>query len=354
MEVQCDKCPQVLRRKKLTKKGTNYQGYRSLEFELRKHHKIHHDENLPFKCDLCDYRALTLHTIKVHKGNWHNSNKHPCTLGCGKVFTSSGSRGTHEKRWCSKSTVKEGLIQEEKADGRYRKELEKVKQRGLKTRHKMEILKIDPKSLLKCEFCEVSTSSQEELMTHIWWVHNKTKVSQKNSKEYHKDYWEKKKKIQCDKCPFFGKCIEEHLLLHHNPDLPYGCQKCGYRAMTEFAIKMHAAKVHSEKKFQCKLGCGKMFDNQWYAGFHEKRYCANSKVKDELIKKDINNDKHQLYKERMKKAKTYKKNVVREMNMLKDPKEVTACHICGLLLTKGKGYLKGHFSRQHPNESIQL
>ena len=169
-------------------------------------------------------------------------------------------------------------------------------------------------------------------MTHIKEVHNmdlkKTKVCQKYSKEYHKDYWGKKSKIQCDKCPYFGKCIDQHLLLHHNPDLPYGCQKCGYRAMTEMAITMHTVKVHSEKKFQCKLGCGKMFDNQWYAGFHEKRYCAHSKVKDELIKKDIQNGKHQLHKERMKKTKNY---MVREKNMLKDPKEVTACHICDYL-----------------------
>ena len=116
---------------------------------------------------------------------------------------------------------------------------------------------------------------------------------------------------------------------------------------------MHTSKMHNEKKFQCKLGCGKMFDNQWYAGFHEKRYCAHSKVKDELIKEEIENGKHQLYKERMKKTKTYKKNVVREMNMLKDPKEVTACHICGHLLSKGKGRLKLHISKQHPNESIE-
>ena len=111
---------------------------------------------------------------------------------------------------------------------------------------------------------------------------------------------------------------------------------------------MHTVKVHSEKKFQCKLGCGKMFDNQWYASFHEKRYCTNSKVKDELIKEEIENGKHELHKKRVK---LVKKNHIKQMNLLKDQKECTSCHICGHLLSKG-GF-KLHFSKMHPNESIQ-
>merc|ERR1712108_79730 len=129
----------------------------------------------------------------------------------------------------------------------------------------------------------------------------------------------------------------------------HGCQKCGYRALNERCITMHTAKMHNEKKFQCKLGCGKMFDNQWYASFHEKRYCTNSKVKDELIKKEIENGKYELHKKRRDKVR---KNIVSQMNMLKDPKECTACHICGQFLSK-IGF-KMHFSKMHPNEGIKL
>jgi len=348
MTVQCDKCPQILQRKRtdFKQKGDNV-GYRSIEATLRAHYKLHHDENLPLKCDLCDYRALTVHAIKVHKGKCHNSNKHPCRLGCGKVFTLSASRGTHEKRWCSKSTVKEKLIQDEIADGRYAKELEKVKQRGNKFKDRMDRLRTDPKSLLNCELCGVSTGSPEELVIHMKDTHQTRSDESKHSNKKNKAY-RNKEYIQCDKCPYFGKNIDQHLDLHHNPDLPHGCQKCGYRALNERSISVHTSKVHKEKKIQCKLGCGRMFDNQWYASYHEKRFCSNSKVKAELIKKEIESGKYELLKKRQYKVRSKR---VSQMNLLKDPKEVTACHFCGQFVSKR--CLNMHISKLHANESTQ-
>ena len=175
------------------------------------------------------------------------------------------------------------------------------------------------------------------------------KTRSDESKQSNKKHRAKSKEyIQCDKCPYFGKNIDQHLTHHHNPDLPHGCQKCGYRALNERSISVHTAKVHNEKKFQCKLGCGRMFDNQWYASYHEKRFCTNSKVKAELIKKEIESGKYELHKKRQDKVRS---KMVSQMNMLKDPKEVTACHICGQFVSKR--CLKMHISKLHPNESTQ-
>ena len=356
-DAQCDKCPQVLRGKRM---GRCLPG--SLESKLRRHYKNHHDENLPFKCDLCDYRALTFKSIKNHKGNLHTSNKHQCRQGCGKDFTLENARDRHEKRWCSKSVDKERLILEEKESGSYTKELEKVKLRALKTKERQKRLKADPKSFLTCELCGQCTDSQDDLLTHMKKVHDNKdsnasiicKKNSKNLKERRKELCRingkmvSKEFIQCDKCPYFGTNIDQHQGNHHNPDLPHGCQLCGYRALTDFAITMHTAKVHKEKKFQCKLGCGKTFENQWYAGFHEKRYCTYSKVKDKLIQKETEDGRRELHKKRAKKVRI---KHTRLTNMLKDQKECTACHICGQLLSKS-GF-KLHFTNQHPNESIK-
>merc|ERR1719295_492639 len=135
---------------------------------------------------------------------------------------------------------------------------------------------------------------------------NLPKKSGQKHKVKNKEY------MQCDKCPYFGKNFEQHQYNHHNPDLPFGCQKCGYRALNERCISVHTAKVHKEKKFQCKLGCGRMFYNQWYTSYHEKRFCTNSKVKAELIKEEIKSGKYELHKKRFCTNSKVKAELIKE------------------------------------------
>ena len=74
-KLQCPKCPQMV-----SKKG------------MWIHEREHHDENLPYSCDLCSYRALRPFSIKSHKGLHHKEKKFVCRLGCGQAYTTSGYR----------------------------------------------------------------------------------------------------------------------------------------------------------------------------------------------------------------------------------------------------------------------
>ncbi len=50
----------------------------------------------------------------------------------------------------------------------------------------------------------------------------------------------------------FSFQLNQHIRDRHNPELPFGCDKCFYRANTEMAIKLHMNAWHEEKKYRCK------------------------------------------------------------------------------------------------------
>ena len=52
------------------------------------------------------------------------------------------------------------------------------------------------------------------------------------------------------------------------------------------AINTHKAKVHTEKKYSCSLGCKKSFKDSWYLKRHEERICIFSPTREEWIKKE--------------------------------------------------------------------
>ena len=121
--------------------------------------------------------------------------------------------------------------------------------------------------------------------------------------------------------------------------------RCEYRALTERCITVHMAKYHKEKKFACKLGCGKMFDNAWYAGRHEKRYCVHSTEKDYWENQEAQNVE-KIEAEKKRKA-IWKAKSINEMNALRKQGDCIPCHICGVLIAKG-GF-KMHLTRMHAN-----
>ena len=98
----CDKCP------------TSYSRRACLE----KHQRQAHDENLPFGCDLCQFRGLTQQSIAMHKGFHHSSKNYPCPNGCGEYFKGKFYSIAHAKRYCSKITNKAELLAAELEDGR--------------------------------------------------------------------------------------------------------------------------------------------------------------------------------------------------------------------------------------------
>ena len=74
-KMQCPKCPLMV-----------------AKFHIMKHERLHHDENLPYGCDICSYRSLLPFSIKSHIGIHHKEKKFACRLGCGQAFTTSGYR----------------------------------------------------------------------------------------------------------------------------------------------------------------------------------------------------------------------------------------------------------------------
>ena len=119
----CPKCPYF---------GTN----------VKLHLQEHHDPNLPFGCEYCDFRGHTANTVKIHSNKYHpkpGAKRYVCSLGCGKTFSGSWSERMHARRYCELSTEKEELMKRELADGTYEKQRMEVKARQI--RKKTEIRK---------------------------------------------------------------------------------------------------------------------------------------------------------------------------------------------------------------------
>ena len=145
-------------------------------------------------------------------------------------------------------------------------------------------------------------------------------------------HYKNKDKIQCTQCPYYGKEIEKHSIEHHDPNLPYGCDFCGFRALTDHSVKIHFVKVHKEKQFKCNLGCGKTFDNSWYAKRHEERFCKNlsSEEREKWAQIEIESGRAALQRKRqqVRKSKMRKKYV--ELNIKDtDSNNYTPCPTCG-------------------------
>ena len=57
---------------------------------------------------------------------------------------------------------------------------------------------------------------------------------------------------------------------------------CQYRGLTKFTVKTHMGRAHNEKKFKCRLGCGKAFSHKNSEVVHALRYCHLSIKKSEM------------------------------------------------------------------------
>ena len=219
-------------------------------------------------------------------------------------------------------------------------------------------LKSDPKSLqFQCEHCEHFEYSKVDLQTHVTEVHaqmmKERRVSQgrpKSNSQSRSTVSRKKTEKdlrQCDKCPYYGKNIDMHNMRHHNPDLPYNCDRCGFRALHKRSINLHKGMYqmyHKEKSFQCSLGCGKMFNRIDVLKLHEKRWCANSATKQFWIQKDQENGRAESQKA---KQKSRQSRYLKERTLFLNPDDCTTCHECGQVLSTKA--IKLHFSRLHPN-----
>ena len=159
----------------------------------------------------------------------------------------------------------------------------KTEQKNARHKERVELLLTNP-SLLKaypCDECSFTCATEEELKLHF----DKTHSAQAHEKPKQK-WWLYNVKRQCDQCDYFGFNMQRHMEHHHDPNLPHGCDHCGYKALTSKAINTHISKHHTEKKHHCSLGCGKSFKDPWYLTRHEERFCVHSADKEDWKKRE--------------------------------------------------------------------
>ena len=157
----------------------------------------------------------------------------------------------------------------------------KTEQKNARHKERVELLLTNP-SLLKaypCDECNFACATEKELKLHFDEAHS----AQAHEKPKQK-WWLYNVKRQCDQCDYFGFNMQRHMEHHHDPNLPHGCDHCGYRALTSKAITLHISNHHTKKQHHCSLGCGKSFKDPWYLKRHEERLCVNAAVKEKCKK----------------------------------------------------------------------
>jgi len=283
--VQCAKCPAYL------PVGS-----------LSKHIRRFHDETRPYPCDECQVFCVTETQLKDHKVKMHSKKpRMACLNDCGATFVNEQYMKWHARRHCPKSTVKEQLIQKEIANGVKARQ----KEACLRMNEKYARLYDEPAGSgapeqterpFACIECDYRACSERGIVMHYNSTHKqKTKTAQ------NKIVYEDKK---CPRCPAVVKAnhYDMHQKLHHDPALPFGCDECGYRAMTAGSVKHHKGTYHSKKeRIPCQNGCGKWFTDRHYARWHAKRHCEMSLVKGELVQKERDNGRHEKKIEAQKK-----------------------------------------------------
>ena len=117
----------------------------------------------------------------------------------------------------------------------------------------------DP-DLSKCDHCQMTFTQKDSLRSHIA-IH------------YHDG--PAHKCTLCQKSFRTAKYLKNHTKQVHTKDRPFICDKCGFRAISKYELKIHM-NIHSKtKQYQCKA-CGKRF--RWTGNLNthlRRRVCAN-------------------------------------------------------------------------------
>jgi len=83
----------------------------------------------------------------------------------------------------------------------------------------------------KCKFCPFKSNRLRTVSQHEHSIH---------------DFVPPDEKIQCPKCPVMisRERMGRHERLHHDEKLPFSCQKCQFRALTQHNIDVHSGTHH--------------------------------------------------------------------------------------------------------------
>ena len=178
-----------------------------------------HNNHNPFMCDRCDFKTHSAPSLNLHFALKHVTEekkiKEICPL-CKEVKTPKHWESHHDPSLQNFSCKEEG--------------------------------------------CEFRADSEIGISNHGKRIHGK-----------------KLDKVQCPHCVcmVFPKRFTAHLFNNHDEKLPYQCEFCGYKSMTDMGMKTHVGRYHSEakKQYPCKNGCGRYFSQNFIATKHAKHHC---------------------------------------------------------------------------------
>ncbi|RUS83409.1 hypothetical protein EGW08_008830, partial [Elysia chlorotica] len=275
---------------------------------LRQHVRTAHNENRPFKCDICGFKAKTITNLKTHL-NTHDPvkqihclhcsyrcrtndqlKKHMvrhstekkfkctlCTFACKTAMSLKRHMQIHEKpgkyicKVCNFSTPDKLILKEHKNTHHKLKprficrECSVEFKRPLELRkHALSVHKSDKTQF--CSYCEFSCNTSHELRSHmeehfgkysfvcsICGYSSRIKASYRRHMERHN----KIKNFQCPHCDY--ACVEKydlqkHIAHRHSEEKPYSCPYCPYTCKFKPRLNNHISFIHSdEKPFFCKL-----------------------------------------------------------------------------------------------------
>ncbi|KAJ8679619.1 hypothetical protein QAD02_015406 [Eretmocerus hayati] len=214
---------------------------------LLREHKIIHVSSQPYKCDSCDFACLNKRVLVTHMTK-HKAVKDILCDICGKAFYATkkmrAHRNTHQEANAFKCEICHAYVSSEKALSRHHAFVH-VKE-------------------YTCQICNKKCTTRKTLQNHRYQVHS--------SGRYH-----------CDLCGNVYKnysMLQDHILKHQGIR-KYKCEICGKSFAQRTHLTTHMA-VHDSKRHECP-GCHKAFNRQDNMKVHTKN-CAKFQANPELAK----------------------------------------------------------------------
>ncbi|KAK3729101.1 hypothetical protein RRG08_005473 [Elysia crispata] len=274
---------------------------------LRQHVRTAHNENRPFKCNTCGFKAKTatnlkthLHThdpikqihclhcsyrcrtkdqLKKHMVRHSTEKKFKCTLctfACKTAMSLKRHMQIHEKpgkyicKVCNFSTPDKLILKDHKNTQHKLKPRFICRECGVEfkrplelRKHALSVHKSDKTQF--CSYCDFSCNTTHELRSHmeqhfgkysfvcsICGYSSRIKASYRRHMERHN----KVKNFKCAHCDY--ACVEKydlqkHIAHRHSEEKPYSCPYCPYSCKFKSRLNNHISFIHSdEKPFFCK------------------------------------------------------------------------------------------------------
>ena len=117
----------------------------------------------------------------------------------------------------------------------------------------------------KCKLtgCDFGTFTKVRLARHMSEKHEDNNIEQQDGRNGLK---------QCKLCPAKVRNQKQHFDACHDEKLPFPCDSCGSRSQTELGLALHKTVFHTTKKYKCE--CGAEFTREMNIIKHRRWSCS--------------------------------------------------------------------------------